>query len=57
MNIVAIRLHCLDMRDFHSYLRDTPFRIVCAAMLFSFPFVERKGTIQMIRSMLRWLGV
>ena len=25
MNIVAICLHCLDMRDFHSYLRDTPF--------------------------------
>ena len=25
MNIVAICLHCLDMRDFHSDLRDTPF--------------------------------
>ncbi len=25
MNFIAICLHCLDMRDFHSYLRNTPF--------------------------------
>jgi Sulfatase len=25
MNFVVICLHCLDMRDFHSHLRDTPF--------------------------------
>ena len=25
MNFIAICLHCLDMRDFHSNLRDTPF--------------------------------
>lgn len=25
MNFIAICLHCLDMRDFHSYLRETPF--------------------------------
>ena len=25
MNFVTICLHCLDMRDFHSHLRDTPF--------------------------------
>lgn len=25
MNFIAICLHCLDMRDFHSHLRDTPF--------------------------------
>jgi len=25
MNFVAICLHSLDMRDFHSYMRDTPF--------------------------------
>ena len=25
MNIVALCLHCPDMRDFHSYLRDAPF--------------------------------
>jgi hypothetical protein len=25
MNFIAICLHCLDMRDFHSDLRDTPF--------------------------------
>ena len=25
MNIVAVCLRCLDMRDFHNYLRDAPF--------------------------------
>ena len=25
MNFIAICLHCLDMRDFHSHMRDTPF--------------------------------
>lgn len=25
MNFLAICLHCLDMRDFHSHLRDTPY--------------------------------
>ena len=25
MNFIAICLHCLDMRDFHSHARDTPF--------------------------------
>ena len=25
MNFVVVCLHCLDMRDFHSHLRDTPF--------------------------------
>jgi hypothetical protein len=25
MNFIAICLHCLDMRDFHSELRETPF--------------------------------
>jgi Sulfatase len=25
MNFIAVCLHCLDMRDFHSHLRDTPF--------------------------------
>ena len=25
MNFILICLHCLDMRDFHSELRDTPF--------------------------------
>ena len=25
MKFIAICLHCLDMRDFHSNLRDTPF--------------------------------
>jgi len=25
MNFVLICLHCLDMRDFHSYMRETPF--------------------------------
>ena len=25
MKFIAICLHCLDMRDFHSHLRDTPF--------------------------------
>lgn len=25
MNVIAICLHCLDMRDFHSHMRNTPF--------------------------------
>lgn len=25
MNFIAVCLHCLDMRDFHSHMRDTPF--------------------------------
>jgi hypothetical protein len=25
MNFILVCLHCLDMRDFHSHLRDTPF--------------------------------
>jgi hypothetical protein len=25
MNFIAVCLHCLDMRDFHSHLRETPF--------------------------------
>jgi hypothetical protein len=25
MNFVVVCLHCLDMRDFHSHMRDTPF--------------------------------
>jgi hypothetical protein len=25
MNFVVVCLHCLDMRDFHSHLRETPF--------------------------------
>jgi hypothetical protein len=25
VNFISICLHCLDMRDFHSYMRDTPF--------------------------------
>ncbi|MGH2991957.1 MAG: sulfatase-like hydrolase/transferase [Solirubrobacterales bacterium] len=25
MNFIVVCLHCLDMRDFHSHLRDTPF--------------------------------
>jgi hypothetical protein len=25
MNFISVCLHCLDMRDFHSHMRDTPF--------------------------------
>jgi len=57
MNIVAICLHRLDMRDFHSNLQDTPFLDSLRSNAVVLPLKERKGTTQLIRSTLRCPGV
>ena len=43
MSFIAICLHCLDMRDFHSHMRDTPFLDVTGPPLVRFlmPAIEQ----------------
>ena len=43
MNLIAVCLHCLDMRDFHSYMRNTPFLDKLRAKSVFIPFGRAQG--------------
>ena len=44
MNFIAICLHCLDMRDFHSQMRETPFLDRLRGESVFVPMGRRAGT-------------